>query len=444
MSMELRLRNQSQQLYVRALSQAWRNSIQTYDPSVWLLRDAEAEEKMLRDADIAHAVGFRRHLIAGRQWELTPTAAGSPRADIAVAVGTELLGKIKHFTDARLNLARAFFSGSRFSRIHGTTKTMTIGDGKPRTWWYPVRLEDMDKRMYRIVPDHEPGEKLKAHWERWDLATQQFVGEEPEDALHTIRHVYQDDQATLGHGRALREALGWWWYAKEHVFQEALQAAERYGGGMMIAKINGLRDSNSALPNSELLQEWVDALEDMRARHVMAFDKDDDIQVLMGGSEGWQYLQTLLGDLRSTIFTLVLGANLTTSAEKGGSYALAEVQENSTEALVQYDRETLEETLTDDLLGCVWYKNHPNLVELGIAKEKPRFAITQEKKEDPMERVQVMEIANRMGLDLAKDDVYEQIGMRKPEAGEEIVKGGSAQPANPFPGGGGGFGPFKR
>ena len=73
MTSELRLQNQSQNLYVRALSAAYRNNVQIYDPSLWLARDPEAEEKMLRDADIAHAVGYRRHLIAGRNWRLTPT-----------------------------------------------------------------------------------------------------------------------------------------------------------------------------------------------------------------------------------------------------------------------------------------------------------------------------------------------------------------------------------
>ena len=72
MTSDLRLRNQSQQLYTRALSSAWMNGVQIYDPSVWLNRDPEVEEKMLRDADIAHAVGYRRHLIAGRNWKLQP------------------------------------------------------------------------------------------------------------------------------------------------------------------------------------------------------------------------------------------------------------------------------------------------------------------------------------------------------------------------------------
>lgn len=435
MTTELRVRNQSQQLYVRALSTAWRNGIQLHDPSLWLLRDPEAEEKMLRDADIAHAVGFRRHLIAGRQWMLTPRSETHARADMSVAIGTELLNGVKHFTQARLGLARAFFSGARFARIHGQMRTLAIGDDKKRTWWVPTRLEDMDKRMYRVVPKRdEETQELSAHWERWHVGKDEFVPETRLDAMQTIRHVYQDDQATLGHGRALREALGWWWYAKEHVFQESLQAVERFAQGVLSAKVDGVRDAATGLPNSELIESWTSVLEDLRARHVLVYDSADNVEMINMDGQGWQLLQNIREELRSTIFTLVLGANLTTAANQGGSYALAEVQENSTEALVQYDRETLEETLTDDLLGCVWFKNHANLVELGIAEEKPRFNIMQEKRHVPEERANTAQTLNGMGVKLSLDDLLEQTGFRKPEEGEDMVSGSTSDSSGSFGG----------
>jgi len=424
MTQELRIRNQSQSLFNRALTTAYRNGVQIYDPSIWLMRDPDAEEKMLRDADIAHAVGYRRHLIAGRQWNLTPRDDTSETSELAVKIGEELLGHVPHFTQARFNLARAFFSGSRFARIHGRPEVLDIGDGRRRTWWVPTRLEDIDKRNFRIVPDMDiDGGQLAAHWERWDVGVGDWGVETTKDATETIRHVYADDQATLGHGRALREAIGWWWYAKEHVFQESLQAVERFAQGIIHAKINGVRDATSGKPNATLITEWQDLLEDLRARHVLVSDRDDEVEIISPSAEGWQMLSTMREELRSTIFTLVLGANLTTSANEGGSYALAEIQENSTEALIQYDRETLEETLTDDLLGCLWKKNLANVRELGIGGEMPRFAITQEKRTDPKERAEVFEIANRMGLPLATDDIYEQLGTRKPDEEEDILAG---------------------
>ena len=189
-----------------------------------------------------------------------------------------------------------------------------------------------------------------------------------------------------------------------------------------------MRDAATGLPNSELINEWTSVLEDLRSRHVLVFDAADQVEMVKMDGQGWQMLSDIRGELKNTIFTLVLGANLTTAADSGGSFALAEIQENSTESLVQYDRETLEDTLTDDLLGCVWFKNHANLVELGVAEEKPRFAITQEKRQDPQQRATVASTLNSMGVDLALDDLLEQTGFRKPEDGEDVVEGGSNQP----------------
>jgi hypothetical protein len=425
MSDEIRVRNQAAQVYTRALSSAWRNGVQLHDPSVWQFRDPEVEEKMLRDADIRHAVGYRRHLIAGKDWNLVPRDESSRNAELAKHVGTTLLKEVEGFTQARMNLARAFFSGARFARIHGEMRTLTLGDGKPRTWWVPTRLEDIDKRMYRIVPHNDEGD-LTAHWERWDVGRSEYVAETKRDALHTIKHIYQDDEASLGHGSALREALGWWWYAKEHVFQESLAAVEKFAQGVLSAKINGARDAATGLPNDELIAEWVAVLEDLRARHVLVYDKEDEIQIMPGGGEGWQMMQDMRAELKNTIYTLVMGANLTTGASEGGSYALAEVQENSTEALIQYDRETLQETLSKSLLGCVWFRNHANLVELGIEDEQPFFSVAQEKRQDPVERAEVAAQLSAMGVDLSLNEVLEQTGFSVPESGEPIIPGGSA------------------
>lgn len=444
MSEALRIRNsQSQQIYTRALSSAWRNGVQLHDPSLWQFRDPEVEEKMLRDADIRHAVGYRRHLIAGKDWSLLPRDETSPLAALSTHVGTSLIKEIEGFMQARMNLARAFFSGARFARIHGEPRVLTLGDGKSRTWWVPTRLEDLDKRMYRIVPHNDEGD-LSAHWERWNVGKTTFEIETRLDALHTIKHIYEDDQASLGHGSALREAIGWWWYAKEHVFQESLSAVERFAQGLLIAKIDGARDATTGLPNTELIADWTDMLENLRARHVLVFDKSDEVEILPGGGEGWQILKTMRDELRTTIFTLVLSANLPTSATDGGSFALAGVQENSTEALIQFDRETLQETLSKSLIGCIWFRNHANLVELGIEQEMPFFNITQEKRQDPKERAEVASVLSAMGVDLSLVEVLEQTGFSAPEPGEPIIKGGSAVLTNPFGGGAGDGFPFKK
>lgn len=448
MTTELRTRNQSQQLYVRALSTAWRNGVQIYDPSLWLTRDPELEEKMLRDADIAAAVSKRRMLIAGQQWSVLPKVEKSPRAAVAVSVAHGLLDNIERFFDARVNLARAFFSGSRFARIHLEPKVLTLGDGKPRTWLVPVRLEDMDKRYFRIVAKQDTRTlQINAHWERWNLGKQVFEVESAQDAMRTIRHVYQDDQGSLGHGRGLREALGWWWYAKEHVFQESLQAVERFAQGILTAKVDGIRDSGSGKPNTTLINQWRDVLTDLRARNVLVYDSADQVEVVSMNGEGWQLLKTMRDELRATIATLVLSANLPTQATEGGSYALSETQADSTEMLIKSDREALEETLTRSLIGCLWHYNWINIGELALAEDQPKFSLQQESVQDPKMRADVAAVLHGMGVDLSTDDVLDQTGFRKPEDGEDVIPGATEpEPvADPLGiGGGSGSFPFRR
>lgn len=420
MTTELRLRNQSQQLYVRALSSAWRNGIQLWDPSIWLIRDPEVEEKMLRDADIAHAIEYRQRLIAGLQWSVE-SRRDSPRGPMAVSVATELIEGIQDFTQARFALSRAFFSGERFAKIHGCPKRLKIGDGKERVWWVPTSIEDQDKRLYRIVPDVS-GDRINAHWERWDIGKQVWVPQTVAEAVTTIRHVYNDLQGTLHHGTALREALGWWWYAKTHVLQESLQAVERFAQGILTAKVDGARDATTGLPNTDLINAWRDVLEDLRARHVLVYDAADQIEVVSMDASGEALLTSIRDELKSTIFTLVLGANLTTGASEGGSYALADVQENSTESIVAYDRQALEDCLSRSLLGAIWNRNWANLVELDIVDEKPRLSLQQEKRENPVERSQVAATLFGMGVPLAMAEVYEQTGFRPPEPGEDVLQ----------------------
>lgn len=445
---ELRNRNQAAQTYVQALSEAWMNGVQLYEPSIWRQQDYEVEEKMLRDADIRHAIQYRMHLIAGRQWDLQPKSEdGAGRSNLAVEIGTKLLKEIRQFTSARFNLSRAFFSGSRYARVHFEPKRLAIGDGRTRTWLVPIRLEDQDTRQFRIVP-HTPeitGGVIDTRLEQWDVRRREWLKLDDQASVNTIRHVYQDDQPSLGYGQALREALGWWWYAKEHAFAETLQAVERFAQGILHAKVDGLRDAETQLPNREVMQNYLRMLENMRSRHVLVTDNADNVEVITPSGEGWQLLSDVRQELRQTITTLILSANLTTTATEGGSYALGEIQENSTEALIQFDRELLEECITDGLLGAIWWNNWPNLVELQIAEEQPRFNIKQEKKLDPQVRADVAERLNRMGVAIAADDLYEQTGFRKPKDGEEVIEGQVAAPA--FPGGGfDGLGamPFRR
>lgn len=441
MSQELRQYNQAPELYLQSITAAYRREVIRH-PSLWLARDPESESKMLRDADIGHAVSRRCALIAGRHWNLTsrkvtvPGPKGAdPRGDLAVAVGTELLNGIKHFAEARKLTARAFFHGQRYSQIHLKPRRLAIGDGTERTWRVPIKLEDQDQFRYRKVQKDPYAKVPKAHWERWDILGEksgQWVKVSSREAVRLISHVYNDDEASLGYGRGLREALGWPWYAKTHVGQETIGAVERFARGWIHAKVSGARHAGTGLPNTAVVSEWLKKLEAMQTRHVLVSDKDDELKLITGSMEGWQMLTDFRKELKNTILTLVLSANLPTSADKGGSFALASTQESSEESLIQFDREALEETYSDDLVGCIWYENQANLVELGIEDYRPWFNIHQEKREDPTTTATVASTLHNMGVPLDAEDIYERTGNIKPKKDAEVIPGAVAVSSDPF------------
>lgn len=444
MSTELRQFNYAQELYLTSLTGAYRRSKIRY-PSLWSGRDPEVAEKMLRDATIGQAVRHRCLLVAGRDWDLTPMNPKDPMSDLSVAVGRALLKCIKKFTDSRRTLARAFFHGSRYAVIHLHKKILDIGDGKRREWMVPVRLEDQNRFRYRKVIDDPHAEKVTAHWEKWEILGKdggQWKDVKAREARLIIGHVFDDTEEGLGYGRGLQEALGWPWYALTHTNQETLGAIERFARGWIVARVDKAAHAESGLPNTEVVKEWTKKLEQMQGKHVMVLSKDDTIEVLKGSSEGYQMLDNFVQRLENMVDRLVLAAKLPTGGggDNVGSLARAGVEETSTQAVVGGDRDGLEETLTDDLIGCVWWRNWANLVELGIEEEKPRFSISEDKIEDPEKVAQNAAVLHGMGMPLAMEDVYDRTGFRQPEQGEDILEGATAPaPAPDFGGGGFGF-----
>jgi len=445
MSTALRIRSQAANIYNQAYASAWRGT-QVHDPSTWQVRDPDIIEKMERHADIAHAKGFREKLVAGPKWQLTPRKESNPQSDLAVEVGTELVELCPRFKDARLMLASGFFHGSRFGKVHLRPRKLTIGDGVLRTWLAPLGgIEDIDKRQMRRVPKRED-QKVSAHWERFDVGKEDWVPLTIGEAGCLIEHRYIDAQQKLGHGTALMEALGHVWYSHVHVTQEALQAVERFAQGIVHAKIDNLKDASTTLPNDEVADAWKRELEDMRARHVLVSDKGDELDIIHPSGTGWQLLDIWEQKFRDKITTLILGSNLPTTATEGGSYALGGIQQNSTNSIIGHDRGVLEDTLSDDFLGCLWNSNRANLIEMGIFDDKPRMALPDDELADPKERAENAAMLHAIGIPLSADEVYEQTGWRKPEDGEDVIEGAVPAPAGGVPGfgfpdpGGGEFG----
>ena len=310
--------NVAQEMYLAALSSHW-NQEAIREHSVWLSRDPMAEEKMLVDPVIGHAIGQRCSQTAGRAWSVVAESSADPLGRMAAEVGKKSLGKLLNFTGARKLLARSFFHGGRRGRITLGDRVLALGDGVPRMWRVPIGIEDQDKFRYR-KKIHRERLEVTAHWQRYELVgdlQHQWINVSDAEANLLIDHVHGDEESTLGYGRALREAMGWHWFALRHTNNEALKAVDRYARGLTVARIDGLKDGESGKPNMETARTWLKMLAKAREGTELVLDKRDEVEVLTGGMEGYQIILEFRREIKAELMTLILSANLPHRCERG-------------------------------------------------------------------------------------------------------------------------------
>ena len=427
--------------YVEGLSNALTARDWVYDPSFALSSDAEIYSKVMRDPVAAHAIRFRKHLVAGVDWRIEP-ASEEPNDIAAARILEDILERMSGFTDARIRLADSIFRGSSYAFISGERQFVSVASGEMQAWWLPTALVDVDRRRFRLTA--RDGD---LRWEFWSVLRRAWEWlEHPE---WFVRSVFEDTEDSLGYGRGLLDTLHYFQASKARVFQDCLAASERFGQGFIMAGVDGIRGSDgsptmaSGRDGDSVAARWQTTLNKQRARHILVFDKRDEVSILTGSSEGWKLLSELLSYLDTTQVTAVLGSSLSTMQSMGevGSNAKALTHENSTEALVQADRLRLGDDLSRDLIGQIWRQNQWQIqTQLGgVLPRMPRLKIGQQKKEDPEQAATIISTLLGAGIPLRSEDVYSRTGFTMPREGDAVIEGASAPPPPPA---GGGF-PFQ-
>ena len=394
-----------------------------YDPDYALSKDPEFYEKSQRDPVVAHAMQMRRHIVAGRSWNMVAGGARPEDKMLAALVEDLMKRRFRLFTAARYQLASAVFRGSAWGRIYGRRERFAAGGRKPQNWWVPTTIDAVDKR--RVRRRVEGG---KVILDVWPVALsggpvmQAFQWEPVQHSEWMVFHSYNDDESSLGYGRGLSEALYEYMRAKAALLTYMLQACERFGPGILKFKMDTQASNLGGKTQEQAANDAIAVLRKMRAEGIIALDARDEAEIMEGSSTGWGMITQALAYLDNAIRTLLLGANLPTQATSGGSYAMAEVQENSTEALVQYDREILAESIDRDLVGLIMRVNAPQIAAVGLAgAERPKFAILDEKRADPEVAARVAQTLLAAGIPLRKDEVYERVGYSVPGPEDEVI-----------------------
>lgn len=436
-------RSVNQDLYAYALASVYESGWRVYDPDYALSRDADIYEKVRRDPVINHAIQQRLHMVAGHKWIIEPRGE-APADKQAAKILTELVEEIPNFTEARYETAQAVIVGRTIQLMGGEQRPMALAGTAPMNWWIPSSLEDIDRRRTRFVPVWEGTgedrhlnvvmELFSVERHRWEMV------EHPE---WFIKHIYGDEEARLGHGRGLLEAIYFYHWIKTKIIQEGLQGVERWAQGMVIAKIDGLRAGDPTRSNDTVAQRWLDLLEKTRGRHAIVSGEKDEIQVVEPTGQGHQQVKEWLDYLDAGITRLLLGSTRSTGVEGGDARAQSSTEAESRDALIQYDRNILDETITRDLIGALWRYNRPNFIQAGAAATKmPRFRTVAEVQRDPQEAAQTVKTVLDAGLKLKEDEAYQSVGFSPPAEGDRIVEGRAPSMGmggdSPFGGGQGG------
>jgi len=414
----------SYQRYATELSNAMLHRDWIYDPDFALASDSEVYEKIMRDPVTAHAIRFRKHLVAGLEWRIEP-ASEDEQDERAAEIVEEAIKCITNFTDARIRLSSSIFLGSSYAAIQGQRTARRLAGSGTRAWWVPVSLIDKDRRRFRRVHDKALGRR---RWEMWSYDREQWEAlRHPEWFIHSV---YDNTESALEYGRGLLNSIYQFQAAKARTLQDSAALSERMGQGFLLAKINNMRGADGRPvagadgSGTNVAQAWARELEKHRARNVLVHDARDDVKLLSGFGEGASLLAGLRDYYDSSITTAILGAHLPTTASSGGSYALARVQENSTEALVQADRNRLSDEITRDLVSCIWRYNRMQFVAEGLADaRRPRFRIVNQKREDPAQAAQIVATLLAAGVELRADEVYRKCGFTAPLPEDEVIKG---------------------
>lgn len=431
--------------YPQDLSSVY-GTLRIYDPSYALSRDPDIDDKILLDDVIAAGVAARKHRVAARTWTIEP-AQDDPLNKRAASIVEAALKRIHQFGHARFNLADAVIKGRAYGYVNGRYQVERFGDGKPRMWWVPVGIEDIDRRRFRRMSRNVKGE-LSTWWEAWDIGTRRWNAIHADAERALIRHVYDDDESNLGYGRGLMDSLYFTWRAKRVALEEGLNGLARWAQGLVIVSIDSLRDASTGKTNDALITGAIEQINKHRSKHVLVKGKEDEIEVVSGGMEGHQIVMDLIAYFDSCVTRLLMGSLLPTGGGSNvGSNARAEVEDDASEALIQFDRTLLDDTLTRDLVTPVWDLNRDNFSALGLFDaERPRFNTTQERMADPKVSSEVISTLLAAGVSLKREEVYEKTGFSVPGDDDDVIEGRAAPVASPF-GGIPGFGapsPFDK
>lgn len=392
-----------------------------WEPSFAEFEEPQFFEKIERDAELKRLLTYRRQLIASERWYLEP--ASDSRADQkAASILTALLKKIPRFQQARFLLASAFYRSNTWSRIYGGMSAINLPGFGVGKWWNVTQLKDVDKREFELQRNREAeaGDPERRRYWRWMLAdkSQNNVQFRPVDLDNFIHHIYSDEERGLGHGTSIADALYFLNWFKQEILRNGMEFLGRWSQGMLVYYLDmvarGKKDSGTST------QRQTDALallKSIQSGNKIALGVTERLENLDVPTGGWSTARDALQYVNEQASRLILGSVTNTGGGTDrGSLARAEVEKDSMQALVQFDRAILDETITSQLVERLLIKNWAMISSMGCAGAScPVFRSTGDAIEDPAANLElfttIIEKVPQLGAKIPASEVFRRLGV---------------------------------
>lgn len=420
------------------------------------LRDSPTNARYMRnDTLVSECIESRQRSTALLGWHLDPEDQEDPAQVDLCRELTAIIEATPNFMAFRYSLLSAIWYGRAANQWQYEKKKIR---GKYRDVvkaWLPVHG---DKLVFPLdgQDEFEPGtvgirlygaaDKDQIHGFEADklVATSQggmayLLDEDERRALCVHKHIIEDgdynDPQSAGsvHGVGIRSRIYAEWYQKQEVAAWMMDYLERSGQGIQIWPfMAGNKDSEDAVKRAQ--RECADAgrtalfvpitpgeigLEDWRP------------QIIEPGPSGAAALQGVLERyFGHRIKRYILGQTLTSEAEATGmGSGVADAHMATYADIVRFDARNLEESITVGLVEPLKFYNFPAAIGCQV-----RFKIDTEI-DQPEKKLEAINVAFGMGLRIKADDVYNLLGLSKPEEGDEVLSAGDlAQATAPMMG----------
>jgi hypothetical protein len=425
--------NYAHRLYTQQLRSAYSTARTVYDPDYATLSDPEIWDRVRRDPVVVAAMELRLAQICGDEWRIAPRKPkqASDREKRLASVVEEGFSGIEDFDEARSELAHAILRGSAWAHPDWEERRLSLDGGPTLAWRVPVRLRDIDR--FRFELQQQDG---TPRWHLFSVARNAWEPIADDHWRNLVKVIYRNTEDALGYGRGLLEAIYHFLYFRDELLQKTLSWADRLAFGVLSAQVDQIRDASTGLPNSTMVNEWIEVFKKLRANHVLVYGEGDQVDIKSGATDGARVVLDLVNYFDRAITRLLLAGTLTmgVSQDDAGSLAQSETHRESNLDLVARDKKKIDGALTRDLIGQFLRLNALPLASMGLSQVRaPVFSSASEQEEKAEVQSQVASTLISVGVPLRKDELYRKVGYTPPVDGDDVVQGRAA-PAPGIPG----------